>query len=281
MNGILFMTVIAPILIFIFLWYILFKDSTPSLAILDHFTMQTIMLLIIGSRGFYETTSSYLDIRSLRKNLLDGKPIDHNAPWKNRNRKSKTISQILTIISIVVFIFPLISIKKGETKTLPLTTPNLPIVRLAEIEQNPDIIREVSNVDEEIDFANFYNYDWNILAPIQYETHERGIVPNKIWEDDGSPYDPFVTTNTYKLAIPNMSQGVFNGLIKKSKAYSDGEFIEVDNPNFEKLVIFNHERFTEVFAYKGSDVIKVRYSGQAEVNNIIKAIVDKMQLISD
>lgn len=281
MNGILFMTVISPILILVLLWYILFKDSTPFLAILDHFTMQTIMILVIGSRGFYQTISSYLAIRSLRKDLLDGKPIDHNAPWENRNRKSKVISRILTIMSILVFIFPIISIIKGETKTLPVTTPDLPFVRLIEIEQNPDIIREVSNLDEEIDFANFYNYDWNILAPIQYETHERGVVTNKIWEDDGTTYNPSIITNTYKLTFNNMSKGVFEGLIKEAKSYSNSsDFSEIENPIFDKLIIHKNARFIEVFAYKDSIVMKVRYFGYGDVENIIQAMAEKMNLIA-
>ena len=280
MNGILFMTVIAPILILVLLWYILFKDSTPSLAILDDFTMRTIILLVIGSRGFHKTTSSYLAIKSLRKKLLDGKPIDHNAPWKNRNSKSKIISRTLFVLSLLILIFPLITIRKRERKTLPVTISNLPIVRLADIEQNEDLIREESYFDEELDYGNYYEYNWNLLAPIQYETYEKGSVANKTWEHNSMPYTPRIITDSYKLAIPKMSQGVFNGLIKKSKVYSDGEFIEIDNSNFEGLVINKDERLTEVFAYKGYGVIRVGYIGQADLNNIIKAIENKIDLIS-
>lgn len=78
-----------------------------------------------------------------------------------------------------------------------------------------------------------------------------------------------------------MSQGVFNGLIKKSKVNSNGEFLQVENPNFDNLVIYNEKRFTEVFAYKGAGVIRVRYIGKSNVEDIIKAIEEKMVLIEN
>lgn len=265
----------------VLLYFILFRDSTLSLGLLNNFAMRAVIIFIIGSRGLYDSTRSLLAIRSLRKDLLAGKPIDHNAPWREKHRRSKTISRTLFIISLLVLIFPLISIIKSETKTLPLTSGNLPIVRLTEIEQNPELIIDISDVDDKINYANYYEYTWNLLAPIIYESQQRGIVPNEVWEEDGSPYDPFVTTNTYKLAIPDMSQGVFNGLIKKSKVNSNGEFLQVENPNFDNLVIYNEKRFTEVFAYKGAGVIRVRYIGKSNVEDIIKAIEEKMVLIEN
>ena len=279
MNGLLFLNVIGPVSILAFLFFILFNESTPALAILDYFTMQTIGFLIIGSRGFYQFTKSYLDIRNLRRNLLNGKTIDHNAPWENSNRKSKINSRILTGLALFSIIFPLVSVLKSETKTLPETTANLPIVRLSDIEQNPNLIREISYIDEEVDYGNFYSYDWNILAPIQYRSNESGIVPNVI-KDDGKPYDPYIVSNTYKLVFNNMSKGVFKGLIKKAKNCSSSEnFTQIKNDKFEDLVIYQHERFTEVFAYKGKGVIRVRYFGQADVENIIQAIENKIELI--
>lgn len=281
MSALFFVSAMGPIIMVVLLYFILFRDSTLSLGLLNNFAMRAVIIFIIGSRGLYDSTRSLLAIRSLRKDLLAGKPIDHNAPWREKHRRSKTISRTLFIISLLVLIFPLISIIKSETKTLPLTSGNLPIVRLTEIEQNPELIIDISDVDDKINYANYYEYTWNLLAPIIYESQQRGIVPNEVWEEDGSPYDPFVTTNTYKLAIPDMSQGVFNGLIKKSKVNSNGEFLQVENPNFDNLVIYNEKRFTEVFAYKGAGVIRVRYIGKSNVEDIIKAIEEKMVLIEN
>ena len=44
-----------------------------------------VLILIIGCHGIYDSTRSFLAIKGLRKDLLQGKPIDHNAPWKNKN----------------------------------------------------------------------------------------------------------------------------------------------------------------------------------------------------
>lgn len=281
MNALFFLNTIGPLVMIFLIYYIFIKDSNFYLALLDDFTLRSVGILLIGSRGFFDSTRSFFAVKSLRKDLLEGIPIDHNAPWENRNRKNKIISRKLFGLSLLFLIFPLISITKTERKTLPVNSSNLPIVRLADIEQDEGLIREESYFDEELDYGNYYEYNWNLLAPIQYETYENGSIANKIWEHNSKPYTPRIITDSYKLAIPKMSQGVFNGLIKKAKVYGGGNFIEIYNPNFEKLVIHVNERLTEVFAYKGASVIRVGYIGQADINNIIKAIEDKIDLITD
>lgn len=282
MRGYFIMAIFTPIILLGLLYLTLFADSTPYLALLDNFTMQALMLTIIGSRGVYDSTRSFLSIRCLRKSLLEGKSIDHDAPWKNRNKKSKIISYTLFAIYIIILIIPLTSIKKRETHTLPVTSPTLPIVRLADVEQNPALIREKPSSDKEIDYGNFYGYDWNIFAPIQYESNESGIVPKESWKDNSGTYTPSIRTKTYKLAIPKMKDGVLNGLIKRSTDNSNsGEFIEISNPDFERLVVHQEENYKEAFAYKGSLVMKVRYFGHVDIDNIIQAMADKIGLISD
>lgn len=70
--------------------------------------------------------------------------------------------------------------KNGDTKTLPEASLNLPIVRLADVEKNPAMVRgEPSYVSTDVDWGNRYLFDWSPLAPVQYETNEQGVVPGK------------------------------------------------------------------------------------------------------
>ena len=282
MKALFFINVIGPIAMILIAYFIFIKDSNFYLALIDDLTWRFLIMLIIVSRGFYDSTRSFFAVKSLRKDLLEGKAIDHNAPWKDRNRKSKNISRTLFILSILILIFPLLSIIRYERNTLPVDSSNLPIVRLADIEHNPDLIRtERYYDDDKIDYANYYEYNWNLFAPVQYKTYESGVVPNKTWKYNADPYDPFIITNMYKLSIPSINKGIFNGIIKKEKVNNDGEFIEEKNPNFEKLVIYKHENFNEVIAYKGPVVMRVRYFGEQAVENIIRVMEDKINRIVD
>lgn len=281
MNALFFLNTIGPLIMIFLIYYILIKESNFYLALLDDFTLRSVGILLIGSRGFFDSTRSFFAVKKLRKELLEGKQIDHNAPWKNRNRKNKIISRTLFVLSLLFLIFPLISITKTERKTLPANSSNLPMVRLADIEKNENLIIDEQYSDDQINYSSYYEYNWNLLAPIKYETYENGTVEDKTWDHNNQPYSTRIITDYYKLSIPKMSERIFNGLVKKEKSNSKGDFTEVYNPNFEKLVIHRHERFNEVFAYKGKGVIRVRYFGKADVNNIIQAIEDKINLISE
>lgn len=273
MAGVFSIFIIGPIVMLVMLYLMLFKDSTFSYGLLDDSTMLGIIILFIGLRGIYDNGRSFFAIRRLRKTLLEGKSINHNAPWKSRNRTSMIISYTLLALILMVYALSVLSNIKKEVVTLENTSPNLPIVRLVDVEQNPDLIQHN-------EYTPAYYYNWKILAPIHYKSWEKGKVPNELWNEDGN-YTPSIITDTYKVAIPKMAKGVFNGLIKRSDNWSSsGEFTEINNPNFERLVIHKDEGFTEVFAYKGSGVIRVRYFGYAGVDNIIKAIEGKINLIS-
>ena len=280
MNALFFLNTIGPLVMIILIYFILIKDSNFYLALLDDFTLRSVGILLIGSRGFYDSTRSFFAIKSLRKELLEGKQIDHNAPWENRNRKSKIISRTLFVLSLLFLIFPLISITKTERKTLPSNSSNMPIVRLADIEKDENLIIDEQHFDDQINYSSYYEYNWNLLAPIKYESYENGTIEDKTWGHNNQPYTPRIITDYYKLSTSKMSEKIFNGLVKKEKSNSKGDFTEVYNPNFEKLVIHKHERFNEAIAYKGSEIIKVRYFGEQAVENIIQAIEDKIDLIA-
>nr|WP_309098670.1 hypothetical protein [Fredinandcohnia onubensis] len=59
---------------------------------------------------------------------------------------------------------------------MPAESPNLPIVRLVDVEQNPALARgESEYMRDNVDWSNRISYNWIPFAPIQYETDENGI----------------------------------------------------------------------------------------------------------
>ena len=81
----------------------------------------------------------------MRKDLIEGKPIDHHAPWKKHYRLNSIIALLFTVVVGLSAILPFVQLVKSDTKTLPEASPDLPIVRLADVEQNPALVRGESS----------------------------------------------------------------------------------------------------------------------------------------
>lgn len=173
---------------------------------------------------------------------------------------------------------PIMYLVKEKTATLPGSSPELPIVRLAEIEQNPDLIRDEAYMRDGVDWANRYSYNWSPFAPVQYDTDESGIVPGKTWDDQSGDYSPSVHTKMYQLAIPVLADSLVSDLVKRYQ-YGNEQFIETEHPDLDRLLVHEKREAKEIVASKGKVVMYVRYHGYAELNAVVEETVGKMRLI--
>lgn len=273
------MVVVAVLLMVGMLASIWFLDGTSTYILVDGSAVtQTILSLIIGYLAF-NSLQAALSIRALRKDLVAGKPIDHHAPWKKRHRVNSVIAFLVTIVAGLSAIVPFIQIVKMDTKTLPEVSTDLPIVRLADIEQNPALVRGESEFIDDVDWANRYSINWSLVAPVQYESDENGVVPGEMWKDGSGEYSPSITTEFYQLSISGLADNLISDLIKwyNYENNSMETYVEKKNPNFDSLIVHEEEELKEVFASKGKKVIYVRYHGYADIGSVIENIVDKLE----
>ncbi|MEH7179679.1 DUF2812 domain-containing protein [Neobacillus vireti] len=273
-----FIVVIAMILIIGMLSAIWFLDGAPTFVMVKGVAIQqTILALFLGYSAFTSLQAS-ISIRALRRNLIEGKPIDHHAPWKRHYRLHSTIAFLFTAGVGLSAIIPFVQLVKMETKTLPAASLDLPIVRLTYIEKNPAMVRvEPSYVSDNVDWGNRYTYEWSPLAPVQYETDEEGVVPGKMWKDGSGEYSPSIHTQFYQLSIPSLADNLIYDLIERYR-YEDSkeDFVETEHPGLDLLIVREEEERKEVFASKGKKVMYVRYFGYADINSIIENLVEKL-----
>jgi hypothetical protein len=214
----------------------------------------------------------------LRKNLEIGKPINHNAPWKKQRILSYRGIIVYMVFITAILIIPTMS---DNIKTLPTNSDDLPIVRLADIEKDPNLVRQES-LDGDIDFGNYYEQSWSIFAPIQYSSYEEGIVSDKILKDGSGVYSPSMNTRVYKLRYPSMAEDLISDLIKRFDIESeDKNLIKLNNKDFDNLIVYESKDFKDVFASKGKGVIHVRYFGYAKTDEIIDSVSRKINLINN
>ncbi|MFF5995082.1 DUF2812 domain-containing protein [Lysinibacillus sp. KU-BSD001] len=256
-----------------------FLDRTPTYILVEGMAIQQTILTIFIAYLTYTSLQAAISIRALRKSLINGKPIDHHAPWKKHHRLNSVIVFLFITVVGLGAILPFIQLVKGETKTLPEANLDLPIVRLADIEQDPTLTRgESAYMRDGVDWANRYTYNWSPLAPVQYESDEHGVVPGEMWQDKSGEYSPSIHTMVYQLSVPALADNLIADLIKR---YSDDHFIETKHVDLDLLIVHEEDEFKEVFASKGKAVIYVRYYGYADINLVIENIVEKIDFISE
>ena len=260
-----------------------FVNSAPYLALVDGTIIQQAILIFVELYVAYTSVQAALSIQALRKTLSEGKPINHSAPWKKQHNAKLIVASAYIVLAIFAAILPLMQIAMSETKILPVASTNLPIVRLADIEQNLELDRKRSStIRDDMDRGNRYRYDWSLFAPVQYQSDENGIVSNKMWNDDSGVYSPSIMTRVYQLSLPSASESLISDLIKRyGLAYRGGDFIEIEHTDFDILIVHEVDEFKEVFASKGKAVMQVRYHGYADIDSIIGATAEKITLISD
>ncbi|MCT8139178.1 DUF2812 domain-containing protein [Anaerobacillus sp. CMMVII] len=280
LNALL--TIFATILIVGMHSSIWFLDATPTLAFVDGMIVQQTIITFFMIYLAYTSLQAAVSIRSLRKKLLEGKPLDHHAPWRKHQKRASIISILYIIVLLFVSILPFVQLIKMDTKTLPVTT-DLPIVRLADVEQNPHLVLNHSPyIVNNVDWSNRYSYSWSLLAPIQYDTNEEGLVPNQMWQDDSGEYSPSIDTRVYQLRFPSMANSLISDLVKRySFAYRGATFLELEHTDFDSLIVYEEDETKELFASKGKAVIHVRYYGYAEINTLIQNTAKKIALISE
>jgi len=259
-----------------------FLEGTPTLVLVDGLAIQqTVLTTFFGYMTFTSLQATF-SIRALRKGLMEGRAINHQAHWKKSFRLNKMLSFCFTSVFLLSASIPFIQLAKSNTKTLPEADIGLPIVRLADVENNPAFTRVESYINDNVDWGNRYTFKWGPLAPVQYETNESGRVPGKKWDNLGGDYTPDIHTLVYQLRVPALTKHLIDDLVKKYSYDEDPkDFIEMNHPQLDYLIVKDEMIIKEVLVAHHHTVMYVRYYGEADLHTLIDNIVERISLLSD
>ena len=214
--------------------------------------------------------------------MKERKAINHHVPWKRNLRKDARFSFVLLIIVIASVALPWIQILKSETLTLPEGHSDLPLVRLADLEQNRMLVRDEHCREDRIDWANRYSTNWGIFASVQYESYEHGIIENNVWEDESGTYSPSLKTEIYQLTFQAFAIPFVSDLIQWHSYGDEAEpYVEKNHPEFERLIVHEEAEKKEIFASKDKVVMYIRYYRYAEMERIIDNAAQKISLLAE
>jgi uncharacterized membrane protein len=259
---------------------VFFFNSAPFLSMVKGQFLQQCILVVVELYVFYTTIQASRSIRALKKSLFDGTEIDHHANWRKGGFTNKMIGGIFMVAAFFTIVLPMMTIMKSENYTLPEGKSSLPIVRLADIENNADYLRKSGYIQDEVDWGNRLSYDWSPFATIQYEADEHGIVTNTMWKDSSGGYSPSISTQYYKLAFKGMADGLINDLQERFLYENDKEIQIISHPDFDKLYIVENDETKQIFASIGKNVLYIRYHGYADIDRIITLASEKLSVES-
>lgn len=266
---------------------VIFNSRTPYLKLLSEFPAAYVAELAVLAYALYLSLSAFISIHRLKKSLITGNPIDHEAPWQKKRRAAiaGTGTAFVILVSVFVFSMTQVPVDNAPEKALPAGENSLPIVRLADIEKNPGLVRNVGDIVSGVDYNNKIQQGSNLLAPVQVKSNESGIIKTEKSENGSGAYTPSISNTVYKLALPFMADKVLAEMIAVDKSITedivkDTEYKETGSPYFDKLVVLKTGSLFEMFAVKGNVVIHIEYSGNAGSDTIIKAAAEKISLVS-
>ncbi|MFD1927787.1 DUF2812 domain-containing protein [Sporosarcina siberiensis] len=267
-----------------FIWFI---DNTPALSLIEGSSIQYPTIVLAYLYPVYTMIRATRSIRKLRNNLAEGKPINHQAPWKKHYRINLVQSIIIITIVAIGATIPFIQLAMNKSEALPKETDDSAIVRLMNIEQNPQLVlsqRAMKDPDTDKIFGweNEIAYEWSPLAPRQYETRESGIVPEQMWADKSGTYSPSISTQVYYLTFPLLQERIIADLLTRNDFIFEGNNpVQHESDVFDTLFTRELEEWKEVVGAKGKGIIHVLYHGYADIDEIIIVMEEKMDLIQN
>ncbi len=270
--------ILVSILMLVFfgiMFSILFRNDKPFLSMITGGLIQQILLVAVELYVFYTVIRNFIWIRTLRKSLLEGKRIFYKVNWKKHRLLNSVIRSLFLIIALFMIVIPILHMIKSESYTLPEAKTDLSIIRLAEIEQNPELKREVFYNSRGVDWGNRVSYDWSFLAPIQLATNEHGIVSDVMWKDNSGEYSPSIHTQFYQLTFNKMTNGLLRDLMKQYLYEPDIVPRQIENTSFDQIYVAIDDTKKQIFASWENKVIYIRYQGNKDIDDII-AIISKM-----
>lgn len=263
---------IAMVFFFAMMFSIFFLSNTPIENLVAGQSFQQLILVLVEIYVLFTTIQAWFSIRSLRRSLLEGMPIDHHADWRKNRWKNYAVSFTLIFLSLITILLPVMSMVKSETAALPTAKTSLPIVRLAEIEDNSALERDKGHRADGVDGSNQYSIGWSPLAPIQYEAEEHGLVAGEQWNDGSGQYSPSIHTQYYKLRFPGMADGLLQDLMKRY-LYEENQKLQlqrIESNVFDHLYVMEDEEEKQIFASRSNKVFYIRYYGYATADRILE-----------
>ncbi|HHZ01917.1 MAG TPA: DUF2812 domain-containing protein [Tissierellia bacterium] len=250
-NTIIFS--IAAILVLSILFYVFFFDKEPYLNLIRRSSFNLIAMAIGYTYVLFASIRSFIAVKRIKNSLYNGIPINHKQSWKLSYFFSSTVYISLIVMVLASILTPFYTAIKREGYISKERLQDFPIPTIEEVE-NTKIL----------DYYHDIQYNWSILAPIQYTIYEDGYVEGIMQEDFSGAYSQAsLHIRYYELTFKSMAEGLVNDLIHRYYREYRYDWYTLDNEDmnnvFDQLYVGGRENTKLIFASSGNKVIYFKY----------------------
>ena len=216
----------------------------------------------------------------LTKQLQSGVSLRHKRYYRI-NYAPYVFNGLIIIFSLITIGSTIYGMVADWDQNLMDYTGQVPTIRLSSIESDENFEIEHSLGERSgKDFGGFISYDWTDLGNKSYEISERGLVKDKMWNDDSGIYSPSISTEFYEIKFKFLSSRLMEDLIDDEiefYRYRPYEYQEILETDFDQAVIIKSEEAQMFFGRIGEKVIYVRYYGYEDLSLFQADIFDSIQ----
>ncbi|MER2038687.1 MAG: DUF2812 domain-containing protein [Solibacillus sp.] len=274
-RNTIFITFIPTLLLSAIFVAFLFRSE----ASIYHFVVsEHILFFILVGYILMSLPTAYISMKSISQYSLE--QLNSITTIRSSNKKKRRWVLIIGFLSYLLLMtalafMPIVQIIKMDTKTMPAEAHDLPIIPLADIEQNANLRRESSDIWDEVDWNNRYSVEWSILAPIQYKSNQALI-------DDQSSYRPYMSYEVYQLQFAQLTALFMDDLIERNEyRVEKKDFTKINDRRFNQLLVYNNGLIKTIVAVKGKAVAYIDYNGQAVEEIILDQLSNRLSTISE
>jgi hypothetical protein len=295
-TGLIATAICAALIIGLQIFQLLISQ-TPTLSLIEGNNLFApaicvLYLFIVGNQ-----LQSLTSVKRLIQALREGRAIDHRANYKKHRRFGAGVA--LTGLAFVVAVVVICVAQIGflnSAETLPLENDNLLLLRLADIELDPELERappqpgDIERFGYDYDFLNYVQVGWSPYSPVQYTLKESGVIESRSWEEGSSgfadetvrPYHPAINEFRYfKLTFPSMGAALLRDLAKQHTELDEFEeeiypIVELSKPGLDyfatREIGAEAAKIREVFVQKGNAVICLDYFGNQTMDELAEIV---------
>ena len=205
----------------------------------------------------------YLGIVRMKRQLEQGIALDYRAYWQVSGLKKLIWHVVYVAVIVIGFALLVKQVYAYDFLDLPDDTTDLPVLRLHMIEpeeRQPDLAQSIEEGG-----SNFLITNWTIVAPVQYETRERG----PMLKENDAAYTPTLTFKVTECFVPSFASALYDEMagyyFVEGKAQQVGAF---DQVFVEQL----HDDHIRLLTLKDKRVQYVDYQGEANLETILQAL---------
>ncbi|NLJ58462.1 MAG: DUF2812 domain-containing protein [Tissierellia bacterium] len=259
---------IAVILVLSILFYHFFFNKEPYLNLIGRSSFTLIAMAIGYIYVLFASIGNYIAVKKIKNSLYNGIPINHKQSWKLSYFFSSAVYILLIVMILSAILTPLYTVYRREAHTSKERLEEFPIISLEEVE-NTSVL----------DYYHHIQYNWSLLAPVQYIIYEDGYEEGTRQEDFRSTYTQAnIHIRYYELTFKSMAEGLVNDLIHRYyREYRyDWNVLESESTKFDQLHVAGRENSKLIFASSGKKVIYIKYYGNKNIESIISLLEKKL-----